>query len=775
MVLGRRSKALSAISCVCLTVPALAASDTGTDSTVVLEEMVVTGTRSEGTRLLESPVPIDVVNEKRLQQRAEPDLARALEFSAPAVNFPRPATTATAANTRPATLFGLAPDQVLVLINGKRRHASAVLNTNNAIGRGAAGVDLNTIPVAAIEKVEILRDGAAAQYGSDAIAGVINIILKSDHSGADTMLQAGTTEEGDGDNVAASAHGGIALGADGHLSLTAEARYQDFTNRAAVDQRFNRVTYKIGDPRSTDVNAALDAGYALGSGELYGFSTLSYRDSTNAAGFRVPGFSPIYPNGFLPLINPKILDGSVAFGYRGSLSDSMRFDVSHTVGYDDADFTVRNTANASLGTASPTEFDAGGVTYRQHTTDAVLSAALPQLLAGGNIAVGAQHRLEYYKISNGEPNAYVGTGADGFAGFNPRTPVDTHRTAYAGFVDLELHPFERWMIGGAGRYDHYSDFGGAATWKATSRVEVLPMLAFRGSVGTAFRAPSLQQQYFSAVTGNLSRGALVTVGTLPVSDPVSRTLGARDLKPEHSKNYNIGFVLTPVDEFSFTADWYRILINDRIALSEQLAGAQVTAALTAAGITNFQQVRFFVNGLNTSTEGYELAARYSTALSSSSKLSAQLSYGRFVTDIDRLPVNSVVPSLPLLGLRSILLLSEGQPRDKLIFNTALDWHAFTFSVDATRFGEYAAAPFVAEQKFSAKTVVDLTLGYAITQTLSLNAGVLNVGDEHPDLLSDPANQAAVISQTGGSFKYGEESPFGTNGRSYFLRLRAQFR
>lgn len=734
-----------------------------------LDEIVVTGTRSPGRTALESVAPIDVISAAALQKQGYVDVARGLEFLEPSVNFARAATTATAANTRPATLRGLSPDQVLVLVNGKRRHATSILNTNNTVGRGSAGVDLDAIPSAAIERIEILRDGAAAQYGSDAIAGVVNIILKSDREGGDATLQYGQTEAGDGAQVSATGHVGLPLGA-GRISLTGELRDQDPTNRALVDQRFGRVTYRFGDPRVRLFSAALDAEHPLGAGELYGFATYADKRSENAAGFRVPGFSPLYPNGFLPKIQPIIRDGSATLGWRAKLADRWNFDLSHSFGYDHARFEVYDTANVSLGLASPTRFNSGAVTYRQDVTDLTLSTPLAWG-AGGNLAGGLQHRYEAYEIESGEPLAYQGLGADGFAGFNPRNPTNRSRTAYAAFVDLELHPVQPITLGAAVRYDNYDDFGGATTWKASARWQVTDILALRATAGVGFRAPSLQQQYFSAVAGATSAGVLVTVGTLPVSDPVARALGAEKLKPERSRNLAGGLVFDPGHGLSFTADAFQIEIDDRIALSEQLAGPAVLAVLKSAGITNFQQVRFFTNAVDTTTRGYELTGRFRHDLPGDVSLNLVAGYGRFETKLDTLRANPVLPTLPLLGGKSILYVTKAQPKDKLTASIELIRGPLSLQLSGARFGTYQSQPLVNPQVFGAKTTVDLSARYAVTPAFHISAGVQNLGDARPDPIAD---QGLVIAATGGSFPTGEESPIGVNGRSYFVRLQRSF-
>jgi iron complex outermembrane receptor protein len=734
------------------------------------QEIIVTGTRSAGRAAIESSAPVDVVSNAAIEGTGYPDLSRALNFLQPSVNFARAATTASAANTRPITLRGLSPDQTLVLVNGKRRHANAVLNVNNSIGRGAAGVDFDTIPESAIERIEILRDGAAAQYGSDAIAGVVNIILKSNARGGSGSLLGGVTEEGDGLNGMATASAGFGLGGGGHLTVTALARHQNPTNRAFTDQRFGRVTYRIGDPRASVASFALDAGVPLGDVELYGFGTVTRKVSNNAAGFRVPGFSQLYPNGFLPIVEPVIWDVGGTIGVRGRFGD-LKADLSQTFGYNKADFRVFDTANASLGLASPSRFDSGGVTYQQHVTDFVLALPLDGVMAGGNIAAGAQYRHESYAIRNGEPLAYAGTGADGFAGFNPRNPTDAGRDAYAGFLDIELRPVEPLLIGGALRYDHYDDFGGQTTWRATGRLDAAPGVAARATFGTGFKAPSLQQQFYSAVQGALSAGVLVNVATLPVSDPIARALGAAPLKPERSRNMTAGLVFGPFEGFTFTADYFHIRIRDRIALSEQLGGGAVNAILRDAGITGFSQVRFFTNAVDTTTKGVEVTARWQGALGRETRLSVAAGYSWLDNRLDALRSNPTLPSLPLLATKSILFLTEAQPRAKGTVQANLTHRQFEFTASLTAFGTYTSAPLVRVQTFGGKESADLSAGYAFADGLRLQLGVQNLFDARPDTIID---QATAIAATGGSFPTGEETPLGLNGRSYYARLSARF-
>ena len=735
-------------------------------------DIVVTGTRGEGRPVEKAVMPINRIAAERIEATGFNDLGRALVFIEPSVNFARAATTATAANTKSITLRGLAPDQTLVLVNGKRRHANSVLNVNNSIGRGSAGVDLDLIPESAIDRIEILRDGASAQYGSDAIAGVVNIILKSDRRGVSGWVQGGTTDAGDGDNGLATATLGLPLGGAGHLTLTGLYRLEKPTNRALIDQRYNRVTYRIGDPDASVANLALDGAVALGGGEIYAFGTATRKISNNAAGFRIPGVSAAKPNGFLPIIELTIDDYDATLGYRTDLGSGIAFDLSQGWGYNQARFRVSDTANVSLGATSPSTFDSGAVRYQQFVTDLTLSKPL-EFLAGGNIAIGGQFRHEKYTIVSGEPNAYFGLGADGFSGFNPRNPTNAGRDAYAAFADVELSPIEAVLLTGAVRYDHYGDFGGKTTWRAGARFEPVEGFALRGTISTGFKAPSLQQQYFSAVQGATSAGVLVTVGTLPVTDPAAIALGAHPLKPERSRNVSVGAIVTPFSGLSLSGDYFRIVLKDRIALSEQLSGTAVVNVLRAAGITNFSQARFFTNAVDTTTEGFEIAAHWRGKLGPDVRLNVSAGYGYFKTDLDALRPNTVLPTLPLLATRSILLLTKGQPIDKFTVSADLQAGRVGLTANIAAFGTYSGLPAVNIQTFGAKKTADFGAGFRITDWLKLSGGVHNAFDVHCDAYADNV-LASVISGTGGSFPTGEECPLGLNGRSYYARLGFRF-
>lgn len=732
----------------------------------VMETVVVTGTRSEGRLALESPVPVDVYDEASLTASGLTDLNRSLQLVSPSVNYARVATGPSGANTRPLTLRGLWPDQTLVLINGKRHHSSSVLNFNNVIGRGSAYVDFGTIPVSAIERIEVLRDGASAQYGSDAIAGVIDIKLRDDGEPGFVSIQTGVTGEGDGANTTLAVTNGFAIG-QGSLNLTAELRDRNKTNRGGFDSRFGKVTTEAGDPDSTDINLAAAMRYPVAGAELYMDGIYNDRRSESTPLFRTPSVAPEqYPAGFLPRIEAELDDISTSAGIRGELN-GWRWDISNKVGYNKSRFSVSESINTSLGSDSPTRFDSGGAEYLQNVFNVDLSKTL-DILAGANIAAGAEQRNERFEIKSGEPLSYAGAGAQGYPGYNPPIPVDESRHARSLYGDFEISLTDMIELSAAVRHEDYSDFGGTTTGKGSIFIKPTETVALRGSISSGFRAPSLIQQSFSTVTSQLSEGNLVNIGTFAVSDPTAVALGAKPLKPEKSNTISAGFILTPTPQLSLTADYFQIEIEDRIALSETLRGPEVEAVLTEAGISNAAEARFFTNALGTTTKGFDITVNWQRGFQWGDA-TLRLGYGRFETEVDRLAGNEVLPELPLLGDRTLLLLTTGQPKDKLIASTSLQRGPVTLNASVSRIGEAELNTFgFGTQTFDARTIADLIVDYAVADNLVMSVGILNLTDTYPEKTKGREN---VL---GGSLQYQEYGGLNTNGREFFLRTTLHF-
>jgi iron complex outermembrane receptor protein len=728
------------------------------------EHVVVVGSRGTPRLATETSAPVDVLSGEELAARGHNDLTKVLEFLSPAFNYPRTSSGPSVAGARPATLRGLGPDQVLVLIDGHRRHSSSIVTFNNGAYRGSVPIDFNTIPIAAIERIEILRDGAAAQYGSDAIAGVINVILKGRPEGRLASIQYGETERGEGETTIAAGSQGFSLGQGGFLTITGEFRDRGSTNAAQIDPRFGRVTSTLGDPATTDADLVLNAELPLaGESLLYGFVTGAHRDSEMSPLFRAPTVAPsFYPNGFLPVVTLELADIGANIGARGMIGD-WSWDLSDTYGYSKGDYRASNTVNTSLGAASPTRFYGGGSRYAQNLVNLTVHRGF-ELLAGAHLATGLEHRYEAYELVRGDTASYTLAGAQGFPGFNPPTPVDVSRKAVSAFVDTELRITDRFNFGLAARYEDYSDFGDETTGKVSAFWQLVDLAALRATASTGIRAPALQQQYFSTVTSQLNGGQLLNVGNFAVGDPVSVALGASPLQPESSTSYSAGVVLTPAHGLSLSVDAYRIDIDDRIALSENIQGPQVAAILLAHGITNAAVARFFTNAADTRSEGWEATLRWDTRFGSETRLGLTFGYGSFDTDVVRTRTNPVLPQIALLGPNSIGVLADGQPGEKALLNALLEWGDWRVTADVTQFGTHLIPTTLGIERIDGSTSLDLSVAYRIDEAFTLMVGALNATDEYP---------GRVVGDNTGR-PYSEFDPLGFNGREYYVRCTAEF-
>ncbi|MGN6620166.1 MAG: TonB-dependent receptor plug domain-containing protein, partial [Sphingomonas sp.] len=569
------------------------------------DDIVVTGTRAAGRTRLDSVSPVDVLSRKALQSQGTTEVAAALANVAPSIDFPRPAVTDATDSIRPATLRGLSPDQTLVLINGVRAHPSALLNINGSIGRGAAAVDLNTIPTAALESIEVLRDGASALYGSDAIAGVINLRLRQDRTGGGANVTFGGYDTDipalknprhatDGGTVTAAAWQNIAIGSDGYLDLTGEYVNRNPTSRGDYDTRNTPfvVRSRFGDPDVKQYSGYANLGVPIGDTgwQIVGWGGYQYRRSQSAAFPRNPSNTnnvpSIYPNGFLPIIQIKSRDYTATGGVKGAIGD-WNTSLTASYGRNTLDYATLHTLNATYGSASKTSFYDGAVRYDQFVTNLDLSHDYALGTDSDvTVAAGAEYRREGYQITPGEPQSYDGgpvvlspvdgkptsRGAQGFGGFNPLNSVDVNRDNVSGYLDLE-GKFANVSVGVAGRVEHYSDFGTTANGKLSARWDITPSFALRGGIQTGFRAPSLQQEYFTSIASIIQTingtPQVIQTGTFPSVDPKAAALGGLPLEPEKSTNYSAGFVFRR-GPFNLSVDGYEIDIRNGLALSENI-------------------------------------------------------------------------------------------------------------------------------------------------------------------------------------------------------------
>ena len=840
------------------TEPAQAA-EAGAEDTII-----VTGTRRTDRTIADSPVPVDIIGADAVTNAGYTETNRILNQLVPSFNFPQPSLTDGTDSLRPATLRGLAPDQVLVLVNGKRRHTSSLINLNGSVGRGSVSVDLNTIPPLAIERIEVLRDGASSLYGSDAIAGVINIQLRKAEGGraqvtygkyittlddvanvtgvavgpgglplvttpgggANDLLQLTTDGERkrrDGETATFATNIGLPIGDAGYFNFTAEYKDRDPTVRSAADPRrqyptigdprefsIDRYTHRYGDGVSSDMNLFVNAGVDLSEGvEFYTFGSYGVRDGNGAGFYRrandarnrdfaasTTSFVPFYPDGFLPLIASEIFDISAAGGVRGEFGD-WNTDLSVSYGSNRLNYSVENSFNTSLGgLVSQRRFDAGGLRFGQTVVnfDAQRPLAVG-FLSNLSLAVGAEFRSENFKIVAGEQQSFVNGpfsaapfsapgGAQVFPGFRPTNAVDESRDSYAAYAELDADVTDALTFQLAGRYEHFSDFGDTFNGKLAGRFEPTEGVALRGSISTGFRAPSLHQQFFTATSTNNIGGVLIEVGTFPVSDPVSRALGAQDLDPEKSLNLGAGLTLNPLSGLNLTVDYYNIDINDRIVLTENLQGAAVVGILQAAGITNITSARFFVNGIDTRTQGLDVIATYRLPELAIGRFSLTGGYNYNKTKITDRAALPTLPGLTLFARPESLRLTDGQPRSKL--NFALDWTSGMFGATArtNRYGkvfipgttaDIAVPRGAANNDFtlSSKWITDLEVRakpLGEDSGVELAVGANNLFDVYPDRL--PAG--GVFGVNNFFLPYSSFSPFGFNGRFVYGRVSFEF-
>jgi iron complex outermembrane receptor protein len=880
------------------------------------DQVVVTGTRAANRTVADSPVPIDVISSEALASSGLGETNKILNQLVPSFNFPQPSITDGTDVIRPASLRGLAPDQTLVLVNGKRRHVTALLNVNGSVGRGSAAVDLNSIPALAIERIEVLRDGASSQYGSDAIAGVINVQLKRASSGGRAQVSYGkyvTTMDGvpnvtglaltggqpsldpadtrilaanrsgerkvrDGDLWTLGFNVGLPVGAEGYLNLTGEYRDRENTNRAGYDLRpnynrptaafdpreasFNRLNFQYGDPKTEDYNVFVNAGIPIGDLELYAFGSYSSRDGLSAANWRqsssannrdwsvltpattptTANFVPLRADGFLPFIHSDLEDYSAAVGIRGDVA-GWSADLSVVYGHNQFDYRTENSLNTSYGPQSLRDFDSGGLAFGQLTANLDLSHEFDMGLAKPlTLAFGAEYRNDDFNIRPGETQSYaigpffraaVATtaancttqggvyaaatgicsfpgrgalvGAQGFPGFPASASTDVSRHSYAGYVELDTDIFDGFTVTAAGRYEHFSDFGDTLNGKLAARYEFAPGFAVRGSVSNGFRAPSLHQQYFTTTSTNFISGVPVEISTQPVTSPVARALGSKPLEAEKSLNFSGGATINPFRGFNLTADYYHIKIDDRIVLTENLGAAgsgttavntAVKAILDANGFQSVGAARFFINGLDTTTEGIDVVGTYRFGIAGVGNWSLSAAYNRNTNRIDRritdLGPLAQIPGLILFGRVEGIRFTNGQPKDKVVLSADGSAGPFSITARTTRYGEVVAPGATAPLAPNAtsltaygpddvflepKWVTDLEVRFTFKEHATFALGANNLFDVYPTARPTGARPASV----GGFYPvdayyqpYSAFSPFGFNGRFLYGRFSAQF-
>ncbi len=667
----------------------------------LLEQIIVTGSRRSNRAQTETMAPVDVINVQQVgMSTARFDVTSMMNYSAPSFNYNKQSGSDGGDHVDLATLRGLGPDQTLVLVNGKRRHQTAFVAVFGTRGRGNSGTDLNAIPAAAVERIEVLRDGASAQYGSDAIAGVVNIILRRDTGfvNADLGFSAyhdpkynpafkpdlGLYVHGkklDGAAYSANVNYGLPIGKSGGfinagIQLTGQGKTFRQELDGALPESIYRRAHGDGSMQGIGTMINLEAplkandrmtfysfgGFNTKRSDAYAFtrnfSARPERFPTTANGDLIPVEGIIFTDSkgeayFNPRIRTSINDFSLAAGFKGITGSGWNWDLSNTLGRNDFHFFGEGTFNAGLG-PNQTSFDDGGFNFLQNSVNLNFSKESRAILQGANFAFGAEARLERYQLYAGEEASYKNynpdkaSGAQGFPGYQPADEVVANRSCIGLYGDVELDVTQRWLVGTAIRLENYSDFGFTANYKLASRYKLSSDFNVRGSISTGFRAPSLQQINFSSTFTTVQGGQIAEVKIAPNANPITKAAGIPALKQERSFNANLGFTYKPSRDFSITLDAYQVKVKDRVVLSGQFDAEDAT--LNPAFTAELQRLKvslaqFFANAVNTTNRGIDIVIDY-TKRRSHGHFRALLAANLQQMTIDRINVPTLLNDTP---------------------------------------------------------------------------------------------------------------------------------
>ncbi|BEU99942.1 TonB-dependent receptor [Novosphingobium olei] len=804
-----------------------AAADASTAGDVGSDAIIVTGVRGASPRTVaDSPVPIDVITPAELKATGRTGLKEILGNIIPSLSMPALGGGGTSASVRPISIRGLSGDYLLVLVNGKRRHTTSLINNLSRVSGGSTPVDIDLIPTNAVGRIEVLRDGAAAQYGSDAISGVINLILDSSPEGGEFTTTAGQLYEKGGALIQQSLGYGTRLGDGGFLRFAVEGKFHDRADSSAdpIARVFPLVNGQP-DPREASVDHVIAGGYGRSNrdkivnssvnAELpfsdtlkgYTFSTLSYRNIKDARGAYVPATSigalpQIYPSGFQAYRRIWEWDFQTTWGLKAQLG-GWDADLSTSFGRDNVKLGAENTLNPSIGPTSPTSFFMGKQIQTLWVNNLDLSRTYDVGLAAPlEVAVGVEQRWEKFQNIAGEPDSYRDGGyvvpkdgtpfgnlyggkspSPGLVSFTGTSPADASsisRGNIAAYIDLSTKIVPAWFIGVAGRFEHYTDSAGNTfSGKVSTRFELAKGLALRGGVNTGFRAPSLAQTAFSTtqntvtVVGN--ERVLTTSKFLPVNSAAALALGAQPLKPEKSLNFTAGltFERGPV---RLTVDGYQIRIDDRIVKTDFLGtasngGSAIKAILVANGVANVDSAQFFTNAIDTRTRGVDVVGEYTLRTGDLGTVRLNAAWSYFDTKILKVidnPAQLSALNVVLFGRQVQRDLLVAVPKSKVVLTANWDLGKARILARATRYGKYTESSSTAasDRTFGAKWIADLEVGYNLSDHVTVSVGANNLFDTYP-------NRNGIIASDG-SGAYGSFAPFGLSGGFYYARVGVTF-
>jgi iron complex outermembrane recepter protein len=802
------------------------------------------GSRFSTTRTdVERPVPIDILTAKDLQATGQIDLGQSIHYTAPAFSAVKFGINDLAPLVDFASLRGLGSDQTLVLINGKRRHKVSFFSANEGLGRGLVGTDINAIPTSAVKQVEVLRDGAAAQYGSDAIAGVLNMQLNNNIKGGSFQIYGGSGSSDpkgadgnslydgnvqDGQTYKASLNFGLPLGDKGFINTTLAYQHSNAYDRSgkftskyyngtatASDslvklKNINLDRAEIGSADVGNLGLFINAGYDVSkTWKFYAFGGYSKKDVvagffTRAPSNRARAVEAIFPDGYNPSVPSILKDFSLVAGFKGSLGNDWNMDISVGQGSNRVDLYIENTVNPSLGAASPTKFYTGANAVGQTTSNIDITKQFKKgSYPNFSVAVGSELRRESFEQVAGEKASYeegpvklqdkvaVDVGSSGREGYRPEVAGSWNRNNFGTYLEVESELSKQFLIGAAGRFENYSDFGSNFSYKGTARYELGSKIAVRGSVSRGFRAPSMPQVYFGTQTVQFAaNGSSIKAYLVPARNvALGKALGVEALKPEVSLGYTYGITTKLLPELSITADFYNIAVTDRIVASGNIA-TKGKPAFEAIGYSGASDVAIiFSNVIDTRTKGVDVVAAYTVNLGNKQKLTLNAALNTSKTEITK------NKNPEFVNANAEAYLTRAEPNSKLILMANYQIGKLDFMIRTTRFGEIydplalydvdkngdgkilnyrdaSGAAFTEvdaahQGEFSAKFVTDASIGYNITEKLGITLGVNNFMDVYPDLLKKPQTAGEVIFSR-------RTNQWGTQGRFGFAKVHFNF-
>jgi iron complex outermembrane receptor protein len=789
------------------TAPATAAGAAVGDN---VEAVIVTGTRRSGLKAVDSASPIQVLDSGSLERTGQPDLIQALAQNMP--SFTAQAFGGDTANlTLSARLRGLSPNDTLVLVNGKRRHTTANLAVLAGPFQGGAATDLNFIPVAAIDHIEVLQDGAAAQYGTDAIAGVINIILKKDASGGSLTTTGGAYIDQGGQTGDASFNIGFEPSDKSYINLTGEHKYHAHSDRSDIDPRVTNAANLASMPNLTKADGypyankisgdaayhisllSLNAGVDLGGTELYGIATYGKKTADAFENYRVPSRLPkVYPNGFNPREALDETDFGLTAGAKGQVA-GWNWDLSSTYGRDKADIGVLNSGNISLFNdtgATPTEFHAGQFIASQWTTSLEVANEFAVGWASPlSVAGGLEYRRDTYEIGAGDPASRYKEGSQSYPGFSLTDAGSHNRNNKSVYIDVAGSPVANLKLDAAARYEKYSDFGSAKVGKLTGRYDFTPAVALRGTISNGFRAPTMAEQYYSATNVSPTQASV----QLAPNSPAAALIGINGLKSEKSTNYSVGLVLHPMPKATLTVDAYSIEIRDRIVGSGTLFGSgntvnspAVVAAIKANGnildpTVTRTGISVFSNAANTKNKGVEAVFSYASNFGDMGRVdwSTAFNYNKVdVTKINQAP-SQLLPQ-KLLDQAAIASLESSSPKTRLNLGALWKLGDWTVNLRESMYGSSSSYSSLNNvdyfnTKIGTLFTTDLEVSYRVTKAITASAGANNLFNKYPDKVNQAYIAAARAAlNTAAVTQYPSFSPIGINGGYYYARLNYTF-